>query len=280
LVLIWVLLDDSVVTIAPGRLGLLLVRGVATDKTVGPGVHWVPALRRRMAVEYPSLELAYRAGDTWPGEEDDDLQRSGPALRCQLGDRTVVTVAHTVRFRLDPDHLRAIHNRFGPEGFWGAVRDESDRAVRAALGNARFGVDDLFGAKREELDREVAQQLSAALAASGFIVTLSMLGDLDLGRAGDVVQATARAHLELEREEAEAATRVARARIDADLGAHIDAATTEAALRYREIDSWRDLAPQRNTGLGLPVVRSLPAEPRPAEPVVEEDTTTADEDDR
>ncbi len=248
-ILVWLTLDDSLVRIEPGRLGLLLVRGIATDKTLGPGVHWVPALRRRTVVQYMGLEMAYRAGDTWSSTDaDDELERGGPAITASLGDRTVVAVAYTLRFRLDVSMVREIHNRLGADGIWAAIRDESGRTLRDALAAGRFGVDDLFGAARRTMEAELSAEMAAGLAPSGLIVTMFNLGDLDLGRAGDVIQATVRARLELQREEAEAAMRVARARIDAELGPYIDAATSDAALRYREVDSWRENAPMRSLG--------------------------------
>ena len=139
--------------------------------------------------------------------------------------------------------IQVIHTRFGAEGIWAAVRDESGRTLRDALGDARFGVDDLFGPARRTMETELSAAMAAGLAPSGFVVTMFNLGDLDLGRAGDVIQATVRARLELQREEAEVAMRMARARIDAELGPYIDHATSDAALRYREVDSWRDIAP-------------------------------------
>ena len=42
-VVLWMLLDESIVKIEPGELGLVLVHGKATDKALDPGVHWVPA---------------------------------------------------------------------------------------------------------------------------------------------------------------------------------------------------------------------------------------------
>ena len=242
-VVLWLLLDDSFVRVPPGRLGLLLVRGVPTKTTLAPGVHWVPAFRRRVLVEYPSLELAYRAGESsTPANENFDLERGGPPLQVMLGDRTVVGVGYTIRFRLDQSQLPAIHTRFGPEGIWAAIRDESARTLRDALVDARFGVDDLFGPSRRSMETELTAAITAALSPMGLVVTMFNLGDLDLGRAGDVIQATVRARLELEREEAETAMRIARARVDAQVGPLVDMATAEAAMRYREVDAWRELA--------------------------------------
>jgi hypothetical protein len=272
---VWVVFDDSFVQIAPGQLGLLLVRGRATDRALEPGPHWVPALRRRMVQVYPSLELSFRAGIS-PATAAADLERAGPAPQVLLGDRATAIVSYTVRFRLDPAMLREVHNRFGPEGIWTAVQDETARTVRAALAQPAVAVDDLFGPPRADLERRVGEEVSAALAQSGLVVTMFGFGDLDLGRTGDVIQATARARHELEREEAEAPMRVARAKIDADLAPYLADSTREVALRYREIDSWQQVGGR--TGVVQPAGR-LPvteirveqdADAAPAEPVPEE----------
>src|SRR4051812_24549728 len=81
----WALLTASMVRIPSGSLGLLLVKGRATDTTLSPGAHFVPALRRRMVVEYPSVELTYRAGETGAVGA---LESIGPAVQIALGDRT------------------------------------------------------------------------------------------------------------------------------------------------------------------------------------------------
>jgi hypothetical protein len=275
-VVAWVALDDSFVRIEPGRLGLLLVHGRATDRVLDPGPHWVPTLRRRMVQIYPSLELTYRAGDPGGGAAATELERAGPAPRVTLGDRVSVAVSYTVRFRLDPAMLRQLHNRFGPDGIWAAVRDESARTMRTVLADSDVGLDDLFGAARASLEQRLGADVSSDLAALGFVVTMFSLGDLDLGRTGDVIQATARARHELAREEAEAAMRMTRAKVDADLAPYLPAPAADAAIRYRQIDSWQELA--RTTGLGpyaaerpVPAEASTPAGGASTEPAPEEE---------
>jgi regulator of protease activity HflC (stomatin/prohibitin superfamily) len=239
--LVWAVLDESIVRIEPGTLGLLLVRGRATDKALEPGVHFVPALRRRMVQEYPSLELSYRAGDEDVPITPSDLERPGPSLRVNLGDRSVARISYTVRFRLDRARLATVHNRFGPNGIWAAVRDESDRTIRNALGDPRFSVEDVFGSARDALATALAEELQRAFDDDGFVLTAFGLGDVDLGRTGEVIQATARAHYELAREQAENATRLVRARNDAEVGNCLTGESSDAALRYREVDVWREL---------------------------------------
>src|SRR5436309_425762 len=97
-VLAWILLNDSLIRIEPGRLGLLLVKGQATDTALLPGPHFVPTFRRRMVQEYPSLALTYRAEESGGRQVPTALERVGPPLRVLLGDRVEVTLSYTVRF--------------------------------------------------------------------------------------------------------------------------------------------------------------------------------------
>src|SRR5690606_7795616 len=160
-----------------------------------------------------------------------------------LGDRNAVSVSYTVRFRLDLAQLRSVHERFGPEGIWAAARDVSGRAVRATLCDERYGVEDLFGSARRALEDDLAAAVGAALAAEGLVLVLFGLGDVDLGRTGELVHATARARYGLAREEAEVALRTARARHDAELlESALGLGSLDTALRYREVDAWQEVA--------------------------------------
>jgi regulator of protease activity HflC (stomatin/prohibitin superfamily) len=230
------------IRIEPGKLGLLLVRGKATDTALLPGPHFVPAFRRRMVQEYPSLELTYRAEEVGGRQVATALERGGPPVRVLLGDRVEVTLSYTVRFRLEPEQLRAIHERFGPDGIWPAVRDQTASAVRAVLEEPQVAIDAFFGPSRHTLETAVGEAVTAAVAGDGYNVTYFGFGDLDLGRSGEVIQAAVRARLELDREQAEVATRIAQARNDADLEPYLTGANTGAAMRYREVEAWRELA--------------------------------------
>lgn len=116
---VWAVVRDSLVRVPVGTLGLLVVGGKSTDRSLLPGIHWVPALRKRQSVTYPAVELSYRAGADGPTSA---VEACGPALDVVLGDRAEAQVSYTVRFRLDPDRLRLVHDRFGTTGYWSAVR--------------------------------------------------------------------------------------------------------------------------------------------------------------
>jgi regulator of protease activity HflC (stomatin/prohibitin superfamily) len=247
---LWILADDSIVRIPPGALGLLMVRGRATDETLEPGVHWVPRIRRREVVLYPSVEAVYRAGIE--AETDRErLEYAGPAIFVRLGDRASGTARFTVRLRLDPAHLREVHNRFGRAGLWGAVRDLSSSVVRSSLNDPEVGVEDIYGTRRHELEARILHRLQDEMASDGFLVSHFSLDHIDLGRTEEAIQSAVRARLEMAREEAEFDMRLERARRDAAIAAELHGVDIDVALRYRETDAWMDLASQmaRTTGI-------------------------------
>ncbi len=242
--LAWVIVSASVVRIPPGMLGLLLERGRPTNTTLPPGPHFVFALRRRMVQEYPAIELTYRAGE--PEESTHELEQSGPPLRVSLGDRTAAIVPYTVRFKLDPDQLRQVHERLGPAGIFGFVRDESSLAITALLGDPAVTVEELFGPAREECQEQLGQAVRVRLQRVGIDVTGFIVGAVDLGRTGEVIQATARARYELHQEQAEAANRLVQVLNDTEL--QLRAGPGGEAWRYRETDLLRELV-QRTEAL-------------------------------
>jgi regulator of protease activity HflC (stomatin/prohibitin superfamily) len=266
--ILWMLFDSSIVRIQPGELGLVMVRGEATDRSLTPGIHWVPAFRRRLVQIYPSLEMSYRAGA--PDADDaGSLDRSGLAIAAVLGDRTRCTVSYTVRLRLDPGHLKVVHDRFGNDGIWAAVRDLSALSLRSALNAPQVTVDELFGTARHDLVTAITERLRTDLLPHGFEVATFSLDEVDLGRAGEVIQAAVRARLELERERAENEMRVERARCDAEVAAVLADVPADAALRYREADVWREVGAdvaQMNAGLTSMARRTRSTErPEPAD---------------
>lgn len=238
--LIYAVVEGSFVRIPPGKVGLMLIKGRSTDKVLEPGPHWVPALRKRQAVLYPSLEQSFRAGGHDVASTGPD-EAAGPPLRATMGDRAEVTLHYTVRFRLDRGQLRLVHQRVGPDGIWGLVRDVSGKCIAGVVGQPQHVIDDLFGDARVKLEQELQEALTTAMSKVGLEVTDFSLGAIDLGRNGEVIQAIVRARLDLEREQAESATRTLRVRHDAELTPFLTS-TSEAALRYRQNDVWRDLA--------------------------------------
>lgn len=249
--IVWAVARESIVRVPMGSLGLLVVQGKSTNRSLLPGVHWVPALRKRQSVNYPAVELSYRASAD-PAVFS-AVEAAGPPLRVVLGDRTEAVVSYTVRFRLVPDQLRVVHDRFGTSGYWSAVRDDSAAAVAAALAEPEVTLDSLYPGERAALELLLKERVAAALAHDGMALTGFSLGGVDLGRAGETVQATLRTRLELAREEAGVAIQELRVRHDAELAQYLTE-VGDTALKYRQTEVWRDLAYRPDTvRLSFPV---------------------------
>lgn len=195
----------------------------------------------------------------------------GPALKVMLGDRAEAKVGYTVRFRLVRDQLRLVHDRFGTTGYWSAVRDNVGAALAVALAQPDVTLDSLYPGQRQKLEQQLKQRLAETLAADGMELAGFSLGAVDLGRAGETVQATLRARLGLAREEANAALQRLRVQHDAELTSRL-AEVGETALRYREAEMWPDLA-FRSDGVGVSV-------PLPAPPMAEAATESSESDGR
>jgi len=241
-VLLWALLQDAFINIKPGEIGIVITRGKPADRGLPPGVHF--ALRFGRVIEiYPSVEIAYltlRERDAMRTAED-SLTFVDPPLRVSLGDRTLADVFYTVRFRLTSEGLPSVQTRFGRTGLKSAVRDESRRAVIAALGDPSVTAADALGARRAQLEEKVKDALTNAMASCGFTLALFNLRELDLAQTGEVIQAALRATEELERERALGAVRKLRAEQEAEINAALTGGMTRSTLEYLRVQATREL---------------------------------------
>jgi regulator of protease activity HflC (stomatin/prohibitin superfamily) len=235
--LVAILISAGYKRVDSGDLGLVLVRGKPTKRTLTPGVHIVRPLGREMIVVYPSNEMSFRATSA-PTAPDTELDLADGPVQVVLGDRTVGTVGFTLRFRLDPDRLGDVHTNVGAAGIKPLVRDVSARAVGEALREDGITAADLFGARRSALEARIEAHLREVLDEQGLVVTMFSIREIDLGRLGDVIQETVAATAELEREAALTQVREARARNEAALDELVRDASP-ALLRYLQIDAAR-----------------------------------------
>src|SRR5689334_11252358 len=91
---LWWLAMELRIEVQSGSVALVLQRGVATEKALEPGLHFVRPYARRTMQIYPLRELTYLAG---AGQLPDSMDMQDAALELHLGDRTAVTVSYTIR---------------------------------------------------------------------------------------------------------------------------------------------------------------------------------------
>ncbi len=250
--IVWLILLETSVRIQPGTLGLALLRGKSTGNVMGPGRHFIRPWRKLMIQTYPSRELALIAGG---------LQQSNPEVdyieepaSVFLGDGSSAVVHYTVRCQLIPTKLQGVHDTYGPEGIWSVLRDVSRQSVITECGSSDMTINDMFGDGYMALQRRISEGLTSVLDDVGFDLKMFSLREVDLGPAGEVVQARIRAGAELERENARTDVRRARIENDVALLADIESLDHDQLLRYRQIEAWNDLLEKWNGREHIPTL--------------------------
>ena len=257
LFIVWLVLLETSVRIEPGTLGLALLRGRSTGKVMDPGRHFVRPWRKVMIQTYPSRELALIAGGVQQSNPDVDYVEE--AASVFLGDSSSARVQYTVRCQLMPAKLQGVHDTYGPEGIWSVLRDVSRQSVIAECATSGMTINDMFGDGYGALEGRIAGALAASLEEVGFQLKLFSLREVDLGPAGEVVQARIRAGAELEREQALAEVRRARVDNDAALLADHESLDHDQLLRYRQIEAWNDLLEKWNGREHIPTMLTTQA---------------------
>jgi regulator of protease activity HflC (stomatin/prohibitin superfamily) len=265
-----IVLIQTAIVVDPGTIALVLKRGKATGRALAPGRHFVAPWQKVNLQVYPSRELSLVAGGR--SIADPRVEYVDDPLRVHLGDKAFALVSYTVRCQLDAGELKGVHNRYGPEGVWAALRDVTRRTVLAELNNDTMSIDDAYGAGFRALEQRLGAAVEEALAATGFQMRMFNLREIDLGETGDVIQAIVRADAELEREQAFAKVRRVRLENDAAVSSLLDGVDGDMLLRYRQIEAWRDILHRWDGEQPIPSALTMPLlTPTAAPPSVAED---------
>jgi regulator of protease activity HflC (stomatin/prohibitin superfamily) len=238
-VLTLIALTATAIIVAPGTIALVLRRGKATGRALAPGRHFVAPWQKVNLQTYPSRELAFVAGGR--SIADPRVEYVDDPLRVHLGDKAFARISFTVRCQLKLQELKDVHNNYGPEGVWPALRDATRSVLLAELGNGTVTIDDVYGDGFGKLEQRLTVALEEALGSIGFDLRMFNLREIDLGETDEVIQAIVRADTELEREQAFAKVRRARLENDAAIGSLLEGVDGDVLLRYRQIEAWRDI---------------------------------------
>ncbi|HSP26909.1 MAG TPA: SPFH domain-containing protein [Ilumatobacteraceae bacterium] len=246
----------TAIVVDPGTIALVLRRGKATGRALSPGRHFVAPWQKVNLQIYPSRELSFVAGGR--SIADPRVEYVDDPLRVHLGDKAFAQVSYTVRCQLDPGDLKDVHNRYGPEGVWAALRDTTRSVVLAEVGNGKVTIDDVYGDGFSTLEQRLTRALDEALGGIGFQLKMFNLREIDLGETGEVIQAIVRADTELEREQAFAKVRKARLENDAAISSLLDGIDGDVLLRYRQIEAWRDILHRWDGDQPIPSALTMP----------------------
>ena len=236
-VLAWLLLLATSFRVEPGTVVLLLKQGRATGRVVGPGRHFIQPWRKVLVQVYPARELALVAGG--PASSDERVDTS-TRVACVPGDKVFARLSYTVRCRLDPSKVQLVHDRFGAEGIWPVIRDTT-RALSRRRGRRTHRSTACSATSSLRSRSDVRRRSARRSLTVGFELEVFTLREIDLGETGEVIQATLRADLELELEQALARVRQVRLDNDAAMSETLAGLDSQVLLRYRQLESWREI---------------------------------------
>ena len=124
----------------------------------------------------------------------------------------------------------------------------------AEAGADDVSIDDAFGDRFTALETAPGRRRSGRHSASiGFELKMFSLREIDLGETGEIIQSTLRADAELEREQAMVKVRQARLENDTAMGELAASIDGDVLLRYRQLESWRDILAALGRRPGDPV---------------------------
>jgi len=164
------LISESIAVVPDGSAGVRLsqIWGVRPG-TLYPGVHLVTPLIDSVAL-YDTREQTYSTSATSPAKAGSDV------LTVQAREGLVIGVAVSVRYRLDPSKLTAIHSNLPQPVGQEVVAPVVSTIYRQLAPN--YETREVFALKREELRTKAADQIKARLASDGIVVREVLLRDI------------------------------------------------------------------------------------------------------
>jgi len=166
------LFTESFVVIPDGAAGVRVseIWG-ARPGTLYPGIHFVTPLVDSIAI-YDTREQVY---STVAAENS---KQKGDVLTVQAREGLNIGLAVSVRYRLDPKRLEAIHGNLPQPVGEQVVAPVISTIYRQLAPN--FITREIFATRREELRSKAAELITLRLASDGIIVREVLLRDLQL----------------------------------------------------------------------------------------------------
>jgi len=165
-------LSHGIVVVPDGTAGIRVSQiSGARPGTLYPGLHFVTPLIDSVDL-YDTREQVFQTASTPSGKTAADV------LTVQAREGLEIGIAVSVRYRLDPQRLSAIHGNL-PQPLAEQVVGPVVSAVYRQLA-PNYETREIFATKREELRTKAAEAIKARLASDGILVREVLLKDIHL----------------------------------------------------------------------------------------------------
>lgn len=166
------ILSQGIVVVPDGTAGIRISQiSGARPGTLYPGLHFVTPLIDSVDL-YDTREQVFQTASTLSGKTPAEV------LTVQAREGLEIGIAVSVRYRLDPQRLSAIHGNL-PQPLAEQVVGPVVSAVYRQLA-PNYETREIFATKREELRTKAAEVIKSRLASDGIFVREVLLKDIHL----------------------------------------------------------------------------------------------------
>jgi regulator of protease activity HflC (stomatin/prohibitin superfamily) len=233
-----ILTTQSIVVIPDGAAGVRVseIWG-ARPGTLYPGVHVVTPLVDSVAI-YDTREQVY---STLASENQ---KQKGDVLTVQAREGLNIGLAVSVRYRLEPKRLDAIHTNLPQPVGEQVVAPVVSTVYRQLAPN--YITREIFATKREELRTKAAEAITSRLASDGIVVREVLLRDLQLpaeyakGLEGLLLKEQENERLGTEQEIKQKQVRIAELEAEAQKARDVKQAEAQAQVRVLQAKAEAD----------------------------------------
>src|SRR5215475_8473560 len=232
------LISESIFVVPDGTAGVRVsqIWGVRAG-TLYPGVHLVTPLVDSVAL-YDTREQTYTTSATYPPKQGSEQ------LTVQAREGLVIGIAVSVRYRLEPSKLNAIHSNLPQPVGQEVVAPVVSTIYRQLAPN--YETREIFALKREELRTKAADQIKARLAADGIVVREVLLKDIALpveyakGLEGLLLKEQQNEQLETEQQIKQKEVKIAELEAEAQKSRDIKQAEAQAQVQVLQAKAQSD----------------------------------------
>src|SRR5215475_3525496 len=166
------LISQSIAVVPDGTAGVRVSQiWGARPGTLYPGVHLVTPLVDSVAL-YDTREQTYTSSSSFPPKPGTEQ------LTVQAREGLVIGIAVSVRYRIDPSKLNAIHSNLPQPVGQEVVGPVVSTIYRQLAPN--YETREVFALKREELRTKAAEMIKTRLGSDGIVVREVLLRDIQL----------------------------------------------------------------------------------------------------
>jgi regulator of protease activity HflC (stomatin/prohibitin superfamily) len=233
-----VLLALSIAIVPDGSAGIRVSQfsGVR-PATLYPGVHWITPLIDKVVL-YDTREQVFSTAVSASSKTTVEV------LTVQAREGLNIGLAVSVRYRLDPSKLAAIHQNL-PQPVGEQVVGPVVSSIYRQL-SPNYLTREIFALKREELRVQAADAIKARLASDGIVVREVLLRDIQLpaeyaqGLEGLLLKEQENERLGTEQEIKQKQVRIAELEADAQKARDVKQAEAQAQVRVQQAKAEAD----------------------------------------